>query len=279
VSIDGQVMVEVPRFYYKRGTASGDPAWWISDQPLTGFTIMPAFVLDSAEVPAFQYGKYQASESGGKLQSVAGVLPLVDTSLTDFLTKATARNVSGVTGFRLHHYDMWLAIQWLYLVENATMDSQTKTGQGRVSASSAANVDAADVAQATYRGIVGLWGNVNQWMDGARTLNGVIERRAYDAAGWVSTGESVPNGGGATYPVTFRTSAPLEFIPDTYSAANDSTATLPDYVRWRDSGEYYPFVGGYWSNGANAGLWCVNCGYLASFAYSIIGARLSRIVS
>jgi hypothetical protein len=279
VMVDGQTMVEVPKFYVQRGTAGGDAAWWISDQPLSGYEVHPAFLLGGVECAAFQYGKYQASESGGKLQSVAGVLPLADTSLTDFLTKATARNVSGVAGFRLHHYDMWLAIQWLYLVENATMDSQTKTGQGRVSASSAANVDAADVAQATYRGIVGLWGNVNQWMDGARTLNGVIERRAYDAAGWVSTGESVPNGGSSTYPITFRESAPQEFIPNTYSTSNDSTATMPDYVRWRDSGEYYPYVGGGWSNGAGAGLWCVSCYGSASNAYSNLGARLARIVS
>jgi hypothetical protein len=278
VSVDGQVMVEVPRFWYKRGTAGGDPAWWISDQPLAGFTIMPAFVLDGVEVSSFQVGKYQASLSGGKLQSVSGVSPVVSRSLTQFLADAEARNVSGVAGFRLWHYDMWLAIQWLYLVENATMDSQTKTGEGRVNESSAAAVDATDVAQATYRGIVGLWGNVYQWMDGARTLNSVIERRDYNGT-WQSTGESVPNAGSATYPITFRSTAPLEFIPDTYSTSNNSTATLPDYVRWRDAGEYYPFVGGYWSYAANAGLWSVLCFSAASSSSANFGARLARVVS
>ena len=278
VIVDGQHMVEVPKHYVKRGTAGGDPAWWISDQPLAGYEVHPSFLLDGVEVPAFQYGKYQASLSGGKLQSVPGVMPVVNRSLTQFIADAEARNVGGVAGFRLHHYDMWTAIQWLYLVENATMDSQTKTGQGRVSQSSAAAVDAADVAQATYRGIVGLWGNVWQWMDGVRTLNSVIERRDYNGA-WQSTGESVPNAGSPTYPITFRNSAPLEFIPDTYSTSNDSTATLPDYVRWRNSGEYYPCVGGAWGYGANAGLWCVYCGYSASDSVSSFGARLARVVS
>lgn len=278
VTVDGQAMVEVPKFYVRRGTAGGDPAWWISDQPLAGYEVHPAFLLDGVEVPAFQYGKYQASLSGGKLQSVPGVTPTASRSLTQFLADAEARNVGGVAGFRLHHYDMWTAIQWLYLVENATMDSQTKTGQGRVNESSAAAVDAADVAQATYRGIVGLWGNVYQWMDGARTLNSVIERRDYNGA-WQSTGESVPNAGAATYPITFRNSAPLEFIPDTYSTSNDSTATLPDYVRWRDAGEYYPCVGGSWGSGAIAGLWYVYCNGSASYSGSYIGARLARVVS
>lgn len=275
--IDGQAMVKVPKFYYKRGTAAdGKAAWWISDQQVAGFEIFPAFVLDSVEKDQFWYGKYQASESGGKLQSIAGVLPKVSISLTQSLAMAEARNVGGVEGFRLHHYDMWLAVQWLYLVENATMDSQTKTGQGRVSASSAANVDASDVAQATYRGMVGLWGNVYQWMDGVRTLNGVMERRSYTGS-WISTGQAVPNSGAVHYPLTFRSTAPDEFVADTFLTSN-SGATLPDYVYWRNGGEYYPCVGGVWNQAADAGLWYVGCGHAASFASSHIGARLARIV-
>jgi len=276
VVVDGQDMVEIPKFYWKRGTAGGDPAWWISDQPLTGFSVMPAFVLDGVEVDSFQVGKYQASESGGKLQSVPGVLPKVSTSLTSFIGLAEARNVSGVAGFRLWHYDMWLAIQWLYLIENASMDSQTVTGQGRVSASSAANVDASDVAQATYRGMVGLWGNVNQWMDGVRTLSNTIERRDYNGS-WASTGESVPNSGGTQYPITFRATGDESWIANTFSTSNDNTATLPDYRRWRNDGEYYPYVGGYWGNGAIAGLWFVICFSDSSYAGSGVGARLARV--
>lgn len=278
VTVDGQDMVEIPKFYWKRGTAGGDPAWWISDQPLAGFTVHPAFVLDGVEVDAFQYGKYQASLSGGKLQSVPGVLPVVSRSLTQFLADAEARNVSGVAGFRLHHYDMWLAIQWLYLVEMATMDSQVATGWGRVNASSAADVDAADVAEATYRGIVGLWGNVWQWMDGVRTRNDLIERRPYNG-NWVSTGEGVPNGGSPQYPITFRATGDDQWVASTFSTVNDSSVTMPDFRRWRGIGEYYPYVGGKWSNGPNAGLWCVLCGGAASYESSSIGSRLARVVS
>jgi hypothetical protein len=268
----------VPKFYYKRGTASNDdPAWWISDIAYTGFAVMPAFVLDGVEVDAFQYGKYQASESGGKLQSVPGALPKVDTDLPTFISLAEARNTGGVAGFRLHHYDMRLAIQWLYLVENATMDSQTETGDGRVNESSAANVDATDVAQATYRGIVGLWGNVYQWMDGVRTLNSVIERRAYNGS-WASTGESVPNSGNAHYPITFRSTGDEQFIADTYDGSNDTTVTTPDYNRWLNAGEYYPVVGGSWSSAATAGLWYVYCFTAASNSFSSAGARLARII-
>ncbi|WP_339886469.1 hypothetical protein [Vreelandella maris] len=278
VSVDGQIMVEVPRFYYKRGTAGGDPAWWISDQPLTGFATMPAFVLDGVEVSSFQVGKYQASLSGGKLQSVSGVSPVVSRSLTQFLADAEARNLSGVAGFRLWHYDMWLAIQWLYLVENATMDSQTKTGEGRVNESSAAAVDAADVAQATYRGIVGLWGNVRQWMDGLRTVSGSIERRPYSGA-WTSTGGSIPFDATSGYPITFRSTGDEQFIADTFSGSNDASATMPDQRYWSDASEYYPNVGGYWGFSAGAGLWYLLCYSAASISSTNVGARLARVVS
>jgi len=36
-----------------------------------------------------------------------------------------------------------------------------------------------------------------------------------------------------------------------------------------------PYVGGNWSNGANAGLWYVNCNNSASNSNSNIGARLA----
>ena len=278
--IDGQYMVKVPKFYYKRGTAAdGKQAWWISDQATSGFTVFPAFVLDGSEVDQFWYGKYQASYLGGKLQSVPGVLPRVSMSLTDFMEFAASRNNSeGVDGFRLQHYDMWLAIQWLYLIEKKSMDSQTTTGQGRVNGhSGAANVDAPDVSQATYRGMVGLWGNVYQWIDGARSYNGIIERRTYNGT-WTSTGESVPNNGSSTYPQTFRMSSPDQFIPDTYQTGGGNNTTLPDYVNWLANGEYYPFVGGHWNDILNAGLWCILSGNYPGSSGTYFGSRLARIV-
>ncbi|MFW6344713.1 MAG: hypothetical protein ACOC0M_00055 [Halomonas sp.] len=278
VVVDGQDMVDIPKFYYKRGTAGGDAAWWISPDPIDGFEVFPAFLLDGVEVDSFQVGKYQGSESDGKMQSIPGVLPVADITIGTAISQAEARNAGTVEGFRLLHYDMWLAIQWLYLIEHATMDSQTETGEGRVNESTAADVDAADVAEATYRGMVGLWGNVRPWIDGVRTNSSVIERRTY-AGDWASTGETVPNGGDTTFPIDFRTSSPDSFIPDDYSLSNDNSATVPDYMRWRNSGEYYPHVGGDWGNGSLAGLWFVTCVVTSSFSSGSFGGRLARVVS
>ncbi|GEK46557.1 hypothetical protein HPA02_08400 [Bisbaumannia pacifica] len=273
ITVDGQDMVEIPKFYWRRGTsAGGNPAWWINDRPMAGFTVHPAFVLDGVEVDSFQVGKYQASLSGGKLQSIPGVLPETDTAIAQLMSAAEARNVGGVEGFRMWHYDMWLAIQWLYLVEMASMDCKTATGEGRIAASGAANVDAADVAEATYRGMVGLWGNVAMSLDGVRTLSSVLERRTYNG-GWNSAGEAVPNGGSFQYPITFR-AGDEQFIADTFTATSDNTATLPDSRRWRGSGEYYPLVGG---TSPDSGLWSVNCSYATAGSYNA-STRIARIV-
>ena len=87
-------------------------------------------------------------------------------------SEAYARNTGGVSGFRLWSYYDLAAIQMLASIEMGGLGMQSLIGQGRVSQSSAANVDASDVAQATWRGIVGLWGNVWQMVDGIKRNGG-----------------------------------------------------------------------------------------------------------
>ncbi len=288
VTIDSQSMVKIPKFYIKRATISGGAndgkeAWWISDQLVSGFSIHPAFRSGSSDINQVYVGKYQASSDGTKMKSVSGVLPAVSKSLTTFQSEASARNTGGVTGFMLWSMFQWSAIQWLYLVENKTMDSQTKTGAGRVNKSSAAKVDASDVAQATYRGIVGLWGNVYQWIDGLKTdSSGHINLWDRDGnKGWVDTGKKRSAADGVIYPTTFMSDSGTGydfddvFIGNTGPTSN-SDATAPDY-QYFTTGEYFPIVGGYWGFGADAGLWSVDCGYAASDSHTHIGARLAKV--
>lgn len=286
VTIDGQLMVKIPKFYTKRGIIAsgantGKEGWWISDQPIAGYTIHPAFRNAGADVDQIYVGKYQANLNGGKLESKGGVTPTVNRSLAQFISDAAARNTVGVVGFGLWSVFHWSAIQWLYLVENATMDSQTKTGQGRVSTSSAANVDAADVAQASYRGIVGLWGNVYQWMDGLKTVAGVVN--LWDKNGnktWVSTGQTPTNINGYAYPTAFMSASGAGYdMKDAFIASagptSNSAATAPDQQYFGNAGEYFPVVGGGWDRAADAGLWYVYCSLIMGGAH--IGARLAKV--
>ena len=69
-TLDGQAMVEIPKFYIKVGTAAetsqqaGKKCYWISPHPRDGFHIHPAFVYKGKVMDSFFYGAYEASVEG-----------------------------------------------------------------------------------------------------------------------------------------------------------------------------------------------------------------------
>lgn len=290
--VDGQRMVKIPRFYYRAGTVpsgvyAGKTYWMISDQPVAGFSVHPAFIgAGGAELAQIWVGKYQASASGGKLQSVTGAAPRVSMDFPTARAEAYARNVGGVSGFRLWSaYDL-AAIQMLATIELGGLDMQSLVAQGRVSQSSAANVDASDVVAAQYRGITGLWGNVLQMVDGLKRNGGNWWRWQYNvpgntttsdfATGYVDTGRAALTSNG--YPVTFDTtllSAGI-IVPATVdgTASNGSTG---DYF-WSNTStdDRVLYHGGSWADGASAGLFCAVADGAPSNANSYIGARLAK---
>ncbi|MCW5319624.1 hypothetical protein D5039_00040 [Verminephrobacter aporrectodeae subsp. tuberculatae] len=173
-AIDGQAMVRVPKFYVKTGTVpsgtyEGRRYWMIADRPVPGFSVHPAFMNAGAEIAQYWVGKYQAAaDNPSKLASVPGPLPLVSTDFTTMQARASARNTGGITGFGMWSIYQLAAIQMLALIEMGGADSQSLIGRGNVSGTLLA-VDNATVAQATWRGIVGLWGNIWQMVDGLQT--------------------------------------------------------------------------------------------------------------
>jgi hypothetical protein len=57
---DGQVMVEIPKFYTRREVNGTQIVWSVSAIPLTGFTIHPAFIKNGVEVNYRYYSAYDA---------------------------------------------------------------------------------------------------------------------------------------------------------------------------------------------------------------------------
>lgn len=284
-TIDGQAMMKVPKFYVKAGTVpsgayAGKRYWMVSDQPVAGFSVHPAFMNAGAQIDQFWVGKYQGTNDGGtKLGSAAGTTPLVSIDFPTMQARANARNAGGVTGFGLWDYYKLEAARLLAVIEIGGTDSQTLIGQGHVSGSSALATDNATVAQATWRGIVGLWGNVWQMVDGLRT-NASGQYEIWDSQGnktWVNTGISAPASG---YPVTFANASGVGFdtnplmLPATSSttASNGSTA---DY--FYSAPGCVAYHGGVWGNGVNAGLFCLDVITAASISRSNIGGRLAKV--
>ena len=56
---DGQVMVEIPAFYYKYSYSGTIHTWEISQIPLSGYTLHPAFIKNNQIVPNRYIGAYE----------------------------------------------------------------------------------------------------------------------------------------------------------------------------------------------------------------------------
>ena len=283
VQIDGQRMVMVPRFYVKRarlatGPYAGSQAWFISEAEQPGFAPHSAFKTAGQPDKGFYVGKYQASVYDKKLASLPDSMPAVDLSLNKFDSYARARNeVVGESGWMQWDAYQLAAIQWLYLIENASLDSISTTGRGRIDESGRAKVDASDVTQASYRGITGLWGNVWQWLGGLKLVDGVVHVADPAKPGaWINTGHTPPND--EYYATEF---AEGEHIGDLFIASKSvdyqSKAATPSAQYYREGrGEFFSLVGGGWSNASYAGLWCLNLNNPASYSDTNIGARLAK---
>ncbi|WP_219061108.1 hypothetical protein [Pseudomonas sp. UMAB-08] len=285
VTIDSQAMVKIPAFYVKSaaiasGVNAGKRAWWISDQPAAGFVLHPAFMEAGAPIAQFWVGKYQGTTDSAKLGSKAGLTPLVSIDFPTMQARATARNVSGVTGFALWNYYQLEAIQLLCAIEMGGADSQALIGQGNVSTSAVQAVDSTTVAQATWRGIVGLWGNVWQMVDGLQT-DASSKFKIWDKSGnksYITTNQTAPASG--TYPVTFSTDSganhdlSVSFLPATGDATAGNGSTGDIFYQNPNCVAYH---GGYYGYGSSAGLFNLSVLYASSYSSTNIGGRLAKV--
>ncbi|ACI98553.1 hypothetical protein [Rhodospirillum centenum] len=285
VTVDGQAMVRVPKFYYKVGTAptgsdrAGRKCWWVSDQPVTGFQIHPAFRDAGADIPYIYVGKYEATNDGGtKAGSVASVAPLVSIDFNVMKTRCAARNTGGVSGFRLWSIYEVAALQTLALIEMGGADSQALIGAGNTNSSAAVNTG---TTNATWRGVRELWGNVWHMVDGLKTDTS-NRLQVWDRNGnktWVNTNITIAPSGWMVSALE-STGTGFDFRDLFVAATVDGTqgnGTFGDYHWSAASGtEYVCYHGGDWSSGSYAGLFPLNLNSAPSYSHSSLGGRLAK---
>ena len=91
---NGDVMVEIPKFYYKRVKTGTAEEFWICASKLPGYELHPLFIDNEKEVSKVFHSVYNASsftdetDNKVKLQSITGVQPRVRTTRADFRTYA-----------------------------------------------------------------------------------------------------------------------------------------------------------------------------------------------
>jgi hypothetical protein len=293
---DGNVMVEIPKFWYKHTLTGTENKWEISDGAADGFTVHPAFIKAGVEVSHRYIGAYDACyldatdstyKSGlnlddmtanldlanDKLSSVSGVYPLVG------VTRAECRTLASNNGAGWHQLDfaLWSAIQMLYLVEYGNFNSQAELGAGNTNGSYLASSSNQNDSPHTIAGVSNTT-FANASTDGTQPSAGAKPGTAYMSYRGIENwfGNCWTWADGINVNITI---AGTVYITNDYRNFADNTATGHDLVT-----SYFQTTSGYIRNILNTGAYFLsgnNTGgssttYLADYHYA--SGSLSRVV-
>ena len=219
----GNVMVEIPKFYYKYEWTGTEHHWSLATAPASGYTVHPAFIKAGVEVNYRYYHAYNPRDNGTKLISASGLYPTTNITRASFRTKAAANG----SGWSLVDWNLYFAVQLLYLVEYADFNTQEAIGYGRTymtggtwadgsyyaisglsnaNGNNTANVWVSSTAYAnnymSYRGIEHWYGHLWKFVDGVNvnaSRQYFVNNKPSTFADDVFTGDYVLKGtGGST---------------------------------------------------------------------------------
>ena len=282
----GDVMIEIPKFYYKFERAGKYLEVKISNAYMEGFTDY-AFSYKGEIKDKFYIGAYLGyRDSGGKLRSLTGK------TVTSNITIGAARTAAQANGegYEQLSFNKLTALQALYVIMFKNLNSQAALGQGYTNNSSAyrdtgatdtkgmiygTNAGATANDTVKFLGIEDFFGNLNQWIDGFMTGDGAIKLADGDyndtGAGYEAHPISI-----SVYGDNSKIAAgtnKLGFAPSEGGASTSTYYCDSMFLVTTLSG-CVPYFGGYRSYGASAGAFFFSCSYSASSAYAFIGARL-----
>lgn len=291
-NIGTDVMVKIPKFYYKRYKEGNTEFIKIADHPTDGFSVHPLFNHAGQEKDFAYVGAYKTSSNN---KSVSGANPQVSQ------TRATTRNnaKSKGAGWGLIDIAALSAIQMLFLVEYATSDSQKAIGRGYCDGNSGSlrsgtcnNVPNLTGRPAgtdgkvdvVYRGIEGLWGNVYEFVDGVNfnsktvyVCNDPSKYKDDTSTGYTKLSYSLASSSGYVSQEGLDTGANGHVMLPSATSGSETTYYC-DYGAMPGSNWYVPYVCGVWYYGSDCGLFYVDyCS--SSDSGSSIGSRLLYIPS
>lgn len=272
-----RTMVFIPVFYVAAKRNGTKQYFYVSDKPKTGMTKHPG--------SGKYVGKYHATNN--YCTSNTGNAPNVS------MTRKQFRQGVANMGSKFHLYDFatYCAIIFLYIVEFADWNCQSKIGQGYTYGNNRAAIYSGGTDSMTYhtghasgsdnltavqyRWIENLWGNVYQFIDGFNA-NGATVFACTDPGKYADDTETgytkigiLPSNGWIK-DLTVTDDGLL--IPKT--TGGSETTNVPDYLYMQSTGWRVLYVGGSWINGTDAGLLCFDASDTSSYSYSSISARL-----
>jgi hypothetical protein len=163
---DGNVMVEVPKFYYRVVYAGSLVTWELSATEQAGFKVHPAFIKDGAEVDYRYYGAYDAclqfERSITAVADAGGGDITVTTSVQHPLYAGDAVTISGTTSYDGDYTVVSRASTTTFTVTAAFVADETGTATGYVSGKNlddmTANIDSTNDTLASAKGFYPLVG-------------------------------------------------------------------------------------------------------------------------
>ena len=311
---NGQVMVKIPKFYYKvtpdsdgglDGVNIRKCTWEISDIPQTGFSLHPAFYdANGNEIDYFLYGAFDGvgqnaegtydtsyNKSSDKLSSVAGSSYVPSNSMT----RATARTMAANrgTGWYQAAVKQTMAVQMLFAVEYG-FNSQVAVGKGVTNASAAvyagqttgnitSGTQSNETTPVNWRGIENFWGNIFDWIDG---LN-INERVPYvcdnytfvdnTSTGYTQISFSLPVSNYITA-LGYDSDNDWVMLPSESTSTSNPNGPIGDYV-FSNAGWRVALLGGRWAYRSLAGAFYWDCSATSSGVIASVGARLMYVPS
>lgn len=289
----GDVMVKIPKFWYRRYRSENVEYIKIADKPTSGFALHPAFNHSGVATDYIYVGAYK-TVSGNK--SVSGATPLVNKTRPSMRSGAKAKG----TGWGIIDIAALSAIQMLFLVEFANNNVQSVIGRGYCDGHNAScktgtcdNVSGLTGRPAgtdgnvdvVWHGIEGLWGNVWEWVDGVNQNNGIryVCNDPSKYADNTATNYTALSFKGATnWSSVYITQEGLDTDGNPHvmlpSAANGGSETT--YFCdgcWSTTGWTVLMNSGLWLDGSKCGLFTTDLHLDSSDSSSHIGSRLLYI--
>lgn len=291
----GDVMVKIPKFYYKRYREDDFEYIQIAAAAKPGFKVHPLFNHGDVEKDYAYVGAYNTS-SGAK--SVKSVAPEVSKTMLKFRTEAEAKGA----GWGLMDIAAVSAIQMLIQVEYATNDVQTAIGRGRSHMDSKVATGTCDTVinltgitsssdgtqGVVWRGIENFWSNVWEWVDGIwvnagdwYVSNNPDDYDSYELSKYKRLGMYVNAGYNQKYITRTHLDAIYDHIqiPVAYQPEEGSSSTYYCDAWWTGSTTDMLHLahGGDWQGAFADGLFACEMRYNDVTARDNIGARLLYI--
>lgn len=291
----GDVMVKIPKFWYRRYRSKNVEYLKIADEATSGFTLHPAFNHGGVVKDYLYVGAYKIT-SGNK--SASGVSPLVNQTRAAMRSNAKAKG----TGWGIIDIAALSAIQMLILVEFANNNVQSVIGRGYCDGNSSAlrtgtcnNVSGLTGRPAgtdgkvdvVWRGVEGLWGNIFEWVDGINWNNGtyyVCNDPSRYADNTTTNYTALSFKGATNWSSSYITQEGLDTGSNPHvmlpvAAGSGSETTYDCDVCWSSTAWSVVQHGGAWDNGSMCGLFSASLSDASSHAFSWVGSRLLYIPS